>query len=270
MKSSASAGPSAGSQIAFFFVIALGGTWLLQLPAVLAHRGILPGTVSFYMLPAALGGFSPLVAAVLAARRETGRHGIPQLIRSLRPARLSPLWYLGAVLAFGAIHLAGVAGYRLFGAADRVRWLYLPATAQHVVGMVLVPLAEEPGWRGYALPRLQARFGPVRASLLLGVLWAAWHTMMFLFPGPSVFTFAIAMLNIIAGSIVFSWFYNRTDGSLLIAILAHVGAHLNNPGHAPLGNEAPLVVYTIAICLVGCALLVLDPTAWQKGQTQQP
>jgi len=270
MKYSVGAGPSARSQIAFFFVVALGGTWLLQLPAVLAHRGILPGAVDFYMLPAALGGFSPLVAAVLAAHRETGRQGIHELIRSLRPSRISPLWYLSAVLAFGAIHLAGVAGYRMFGEVDRVQWLYLPETAQHVVGMVLVPLAEEPGWRGYALPRLQARFGPLRASLLLGVLWAAWHTMMFLFPGPSVFAFTIAILNIIAGSIVFSWFYNRTDGSLLIAILAHVGAHLNNPGHAPPGSVAPLVVYTISIYLVGCTLIVLDPTAWQKRRTQGP
>jgi uncharacterized protein len=256
--------PSARTELAFFFTVALGATWLLQLPVVLAQRGLLSGGVESYMLPALLGGFSPLIAAVLAARRETGREGVRHLFRSLRPSKLSPFWYVGALLAFGAIHVAGVAAYRLFGEAHRVRWLYLPETAQHVVAMVLVPLTEEPGWRGYALPRLQARFGPVRASLLLGVLWAAWHAMMFLFSGPSAAAFTIAALNIVAGSLVFSWLYNRTNGSLLIAILAHAGAHLNNPGHAPPENQTPLTVYTVAIGITACVLIAFDPAAWRR------
>jgi hypothetical protein len=154
----------------------------------------------------------------------------------------------------------------LSGIADSVPWLYLPETPQHVVAMVLVPITEEPGWRGYALPRLQVRFGAVRASLILGVLWAAWHTMMFLFPGPSAFGFAVAVLNIVAGSIVFSWLYNRTHGSLGIAMLAHAGAHLNNPAHAQ--DAMPLFFYTIAVALVGCALIVFDKKAWRMGQRQ--
>jgi uncharacterized protein len=262
--SSSSAISSKRDELGFFFLLALGATWLLQLPVVLAQRRILPGAVGYYMLPAAIGGFSPLVAALLAAHRENGRKGIRQLFRSLRPIGVGWPWYPGALLLFGAIYVAGVAACQLFGIADSVPWLYLPEMPQHIVAMVLVPITEEPGWRGYALPRLQVRFGTVRASLILGVLWAAWHTMMFLYPGPSVFGFAVAVLNIVAGSVVFSWLYNRTHGGLGIAMLAHAGAHLNNPAHAQ--NVLPLGVYTIALALVGCALIVFDRNAWQTGQ----
>lgn len=245
-----------------FVALALGGTWLLQLPAVLAQRGVLPGTVNDYMLPALVGGFAPLVAALIASRLETGS-AVRPLVQALHPAKLGAAWYLLALCLFGAIHVAGVAGYELVTGARDLRWLYLPEGAQHVGGMLLVPLMEEPGWRGFALPRLQARFGALRASLLLGAIWAAWHTMMFLLPGPSVFEFAIACANILAGSVVFSWLYNRTHGSLLVAIVAHAGAHLNNPSHAPRGSAA-MLVYTLAIAAAGAALIVLNPNDWRK------
>jgi membrane protease YdiL (CAAX protease family) len=48
----------------------------------------------------------------------------------------------------------------------------------------LTGLAEEPGWRGFALPRLQARYGPLLGSLLLGLFWSLWHLPNLLFqPG---------------------------------------------------------------------------------------
>jgi membrane protease YdiL (CAAX protease family) len=262
MKTSERARSVEPSQLGFFFAFALGGTWLLQLPAVLAQRGVLPGGVERYVLPALVGAFAPLIAALLATRRETGS-ALGPLLRTLLPAKLGVHWYLLALCLFGAIHLAGVAGYRLLGGDGSLRWLYLPETAQHVLGMLLVPLLEEPAWRGFALPRLEARFGVLRASLVLGVLWAAWHTMMFLLPAPSATEFGISAANIVAGSVVFSWLYNRTHGSLLIALFAHAGAHLNNPAHAPPGSPA-MLVYTLAICGVGAALVVFNPNDWRK------
>src|SRR5215831_6727495 len=67
----------------FFFVIALGFTWLLQLPAVLVQYGMLAGGAEGWVPLAALGGFGPLVAAMLAARRENGRSGIRALFGRL-------------------------------------------------------------------------------------------------------------------------------------------------------------------------------------------
>ena len=89
-----------------------------------------------------------------------------------------------------------------------------------IVGVVLGPLWEEPGWRGFALPRLQERFGPLPGTLILGVLWAAWHT-----PGYPGGWLQGSILSLLTGSIAFSiimtWVYNNTHGSILLMILLH-------------------------------------------------
>ncbi|HRG96933.1 MAG TPA: type II CAAX endopeptidase family protein [Polyangiaceae bacterium] len=254
-----------------FFVVALGMTWGLQLPAVLAKWGVLPGGVERFMLPAALGGFGPLVAAIVASRRAGARGGpgTRELFRSLGDWRVGPHWVAIALLGFTAIYVTGHAAYRLFGGADAGQWLYPPETAQHVVAMVLMPLVEEPGWRGFALPRLQRRYGVLPASGLLGALWALWHTTMFILQGAAPVDFAVAMLNIFAGSVVFSWLYNRTKGSLLLAVVAHAGAHLNNPTHALPAHPTPFVIYTAAICVAAGALVLLDRGVFGRGGAAQ-
>ncbi|HMI84551.1 MAG TPA: CPBP family intramembrane glutamic endopeptidase, partial [Polyangiaceae bacterium] len=153
------------------------------------------------------------------------------------------------------------------GGPDAGRWLYPPENAQHVSAMILMPLVEEPGWRGFALPRLQPRYGKLGASLLLGVLWAFWHTMMFILQGATSLIFIVSIANIIAGSVVFSWIYNRTRGSLFIAVLAHVGVHWNNPYHALPDNFTPFAVYTVAIAVAACAMVLGDRSTWQEDRT---
>jgi len=245
-----------------FFAAALGITWALQLPALLAQQGVIPGPVERYLLPAVLGGFGPLIAAVLAARMEAGGAGVRALFRRMRIWRMNPIWYLVTLGLPAGIYLAGTAVYRLFGGDDAGRWLYLPEHAQHVAAMIVIPFGEEPGWRGFALPRLQERYGPLRASLVLGIFWAAWHTVMFVLQGATLLIFVIAIANILVGSIIFSWMFNRTRESLLLAVLAHVGVHLNNPFRALPGNITPFVVYTVAIAIAGVALVLFDRRAF--------
>ncbi|HMJ53072.1 MAG TPA: type II CAAX endopeptidase family protein [Polyangiaceae bacterium] len=255
-------------QTFLFFAAALGITWLLQLPAVLAKEGVIAGPVERFMLPAALGGFGPLVAAILAARLEAGGAGVRALFARLRRGPVGAIWYVVALGIFAAIYLAGTAVYRILGGADAGRWLYPPENAQHIAAMIVVPFAEEPGWRGFALPRLQARHGALKASLLLGVVWALWHTMMFILQGATSLVFLVSMANIIAGSVIFSWIYNRTRESLAIALLAHVGVHWNNPYHALPEELTPFVVYTVAIALAACAMVIGDRKVWQAGRAR--
>lgn len=251
--------PLKGKSTGFFFSLVLGITYAFQLPAVLALHGIVPGRVESYMLLAMLGVFSPLVVALISAWRENRKNGIRCVFSS---PRNKLHWYVIALGMFGAIHLIGTIFYKLLGGSDE-HWLFLPSNAQHIVAMLMVPIAEEPGWRGYALPRLQARFGAIKASLVLGILWALWHTLMFILQGMTLPIFFIAMINIIAGSVVFSWLYNRTKGNLLIAIFAHIGAHLDNPTRALPDNPVPFLVFTIAVCLTASVLILSDREAWK-------
>jgi membrane protease YdiL (CAAX protease family) len=225
-----------------FFALALGITWTLQLPALLAQHGVLAGGVERYVGLAALGGFGPLLAAMVVTRSARAP------FRLLGVRGVGAGWYAVAILGFAAVHLAA----RLVDGTGR--WLYLPENPQQIAALILVPLAEEPGWRGLALPRLRQRHGALAASLILGVVWALWHTVMFLLQGATPLTFAASMVMIVAGSVVFGWLFERTGGSLVIALLAHAGAHLDNPSHALPGDPRPFVAYTVALVVVAAAL----------------
>jgi membrane protease YdiL (CAAX protease family) len=103
-----------------------------------------------------------------------------------------------------------------------------------VLVLVLVlggPLGEEPGWRGFALPRLQRLHGPLVGSLILGPLWTFWHLPLNLIPtwshgdaasGGVILTILAGLVATVAYTIVFAWVFNNTYGSLLLAILLHI------------------------------------------------
>jgi membrane protease YdiL (CAAX protease family) len=258
----AGGGSAVSGGTALYFVGTIGFTSLLQLPAVLGMQGIIAGGVTPYMLPAMMAAFGPILMATVAARLE-GKGGVRALFARVRRGPVGAIWHLVALGIFAAIYVGSTALYRAFGGADAGQWLYLPENPQHVAAMIMMPLVEEPGWRGYALPRLQPRYGRLGASLLLGVGWALWHTTMFVLQGTTPVIFAIAIVNIVAGSVIFSWIYNRTRGSLWLAILAHVGVHWNNPMHAVPANLIPFAVYTAGIVVAAFAVISFDRAAWR-------
>ena len=240
-----------------FFALALGGTWLLQLPALLAAHGLLPGGTDPYLPAAALGGFGPLVAALVAARLE-GRGALRSVFSSLRPSSSLVGWYALALLAFPIIHVLGEAAYRIAAGKPAGSWLYPPMNAQQVAALVMIPLVEETGWRGFAMPRLVPRFGWLRASYIVGVAWAAWHAVMFVLQGFDATSFALGMIMVAAGSVIFGWLFDRTRGSLLAAVIAHAGVHLDNPTHALPGKLSAYAVFAAAVCVTAAALVLLS------------
>jgi membrane protease YdiL (CAAX protease family) len=157
----------------FFFLIAYAGAWIVEAPVVLSRTGtgLLPLT-----LPA------PLIAALLAAATFTGptfsafvvtgvvegRPGVKRLLRRYVQWRVKLRWYLFVLLAvpagevLGAIVLPGVAASYQPLTLSMVLSYPLAFVATFVLGG---PLGEEPGWRGFALPRLQSRHGPLTGSL---------------------------------------------------------------------------------------------------------
>jgi membrane protease YdiL (CAAX protease family) len=100
--------------------------------------------------------------------------------------------------------------------------------AAAIVVSTWVQAGEEIGWRGYALPRLAARFGLGRASIVLGVVWACWHLPLFFLRGADTYgqSFVVYLLQVIALSVAMAWLYGRTHGSLLLVMLMH--AAINN------------------------------------------
>ncbi len=91
-------------------------------------------------------------------------------------------------------------------------------------------MGEEPGWRGFALPRLQRLYGPLTGSLILGPIWAFWHLPIFWIPTwnfpPTILNIVMFVSAAVAFTIILTWLFNNTKGSLLIAILAHTSFDL--------------------------------------------
>jgi membrane protease YdiL (CAAX protease family) len=164
-----------------------------------------------------------------------GDAGLRKLIRPLGCWRVAWYWYL-LIAAYPIIlHLAAAGIGVALGARAPIFFdstnTGLPPGNPLVTGMVvfvatfvLTGLAEEIGWRGFALPMLQGRFSPLVASLILGALWAPWHYNPLNFPAiRSVLPWHIA--SVFAMTILLTFLYNSTRGNLWMCVLFHTSAN---------------------------------------------
>lgn len=265
-----------------FFALAYGLSWLLWTPFVLSRDGI--GVLPFHfpqlmgsgellgMLPGAYLG--PLTAAFVVTAVADGRPGLREWRGRLLRFRAGIRWYGFALLGIPVLLL--LSGLMLPGAAAALRFppvtlllTYLPMLA---LQFATSGLAEEPGWRDFALPRLQERFGPVTGTVVLGVLWAGWHLPLFLttpwgdgmgFAGLAVFVvFGVAL------SIVITWVFNNTGGSVPVAMLLH--ATVNNFGQIGRPGFMPGVEMwfhgMMGVSTIGLAVFALILIAVTRGR----
>jgi membrane protease YdiL (CAAX protease family) len=189
-----------------------------------------------------IGTFGPLVAAVVVTAKESGRAGLRSLFGRVVRWRVAPIWYGVVLLGPMLLYLVGLAVEVVLlgsqppsvGALIGVAPILVILTVYMVV---FVALGEEVGWRGYALPALQARYGALVSSVILGALWALWHLPVFFNPEThySNMPFVLQLAFQIPVAIVFTWVFNSTGGSVLTAILLH--AVLNASGR--LWNALP-------------------------------
>jgi membrane protease YdiL (CAAX protease family) len=171
-----------------------------------------------------LGTFAPSLVAVGLTARAEGGAGMQVLLRRVNEWPSAIRWYLFAVSYLAAIKLAVMVVHRfLAGAWPRVGTEPWYVIAAAIVISTPVQAGEEIGWRGYALPRLAARFGLARASLLLGLIWACWHLPLFFIPGLNQYgqSFPLFALGTIALSVAIAWLYAHTGCSVGMAMLMH-------------------------------------------------
>ncbi len=103
-------------------------------------------------------------------------------------------------------------------------WLFVVAS---FLFLMVINSGEEIGWRGFALPRLQSVYGnPLVASIILGLIWGVWHLPEYLNPAQSSFPFPVFLLFTTGISIIYTILYNRSSGSLLVAVIFHVSTDI--------------------------------------------
>jgi membrane protease YdiL (CAAX protease family) len=236
-----------------YFVLAFGLMWLFALPLALSRNhgnGLLDydlsetaGNVLFLL--ATFSG--PTVAALIVTGMTEGRAGIKRLLKRIVQWRVAPQWYLVALLINLLIWLlayTALIGPQLLVVAVS-NWQLLLTTFLPLIafGIIIPSIAEEPGWRGFALPRLQQRYGPVVASFVLGALHGLWHLPVLLtvnFGPLPLANYVPFMLTAVFATFIYTWVYNNTGGSILLAILLHAASNAASQWLGTLLSESGL------------------------------
>jgi CAAX protease family protein len=166
----------------------------------------------------------PFLAALVVLALTRGRTGVKDLLSRMVRWRVGFRWYAVALLLpIGLTAVAAALNVLLLGAqfpssAELGGWTGLFSTFAIIL---LIPgfagTWEEPGWRGYALPRLQSGRSALVASLIVGVFWALWHLPLMMV-GEAAWS---DLVQIVAVSVVFAWVFNNANGSVLIVMLMH-------------------------------------------------
>lgn len=192
--------------------------------------------------------------------------GVGDHVSTLVRPRGATGYYLLALVLFPAIWLLGILVSRILGM--EIPDSNYPGFDARLVGIILLfflmnfifgGLSEEPGWRGFALPRLQARFSPFTASLILGVIWAVWHAPA-RFGGieaKSLEDTLIEWVLIVFVTLIFTWLFNRTKGSILVTALLHPA--MNTTGHF-----LPGTLGTIMLVIVFMIFVVVLDRMWRR------
>jgi membrane protease YdiL (CAAX protease family) len=249
--------PTSAIWLLAFFVVVYVASAAAWVPILRSGRPFfaLPGPLALLALAITL--MPSLVAIVLSGLRE-GWPGMRALLGQAGRWGFGLPWYVVALALTVLLDVVALALSALLGS---------PAGALGPLQLQLLlpfaPLGEEFGWRGYALPRLQRRMAALPASLVLGVIWACWHLPYFAYPSIHPLPFAIGfpqfVVVITCESVLATWIYNSTGGSLLATILFHEGINFGDP--IPVGSTvtsaiAQAVVFVVA---AGAVIAVAGP-----------
>ena len=224
---------------------------------------VLAYAVAWAFVPfGSFGAFGPLVAALVVVPLTRGRAGLREFGSRLVRWRVSWFWYLVALGLPLAIHLV-TAGLNSAAGADFPSVTAASISAAALTFLVRLvnptdgPLGEEPGWRGFALPGLQTRYSPVAATTLLALLVAGWHLPLFFLEegGLQPPVLVGGLVTTIAVTYWYSWLFNRTEGSVLLVVMAHsIEGSLQAQGW----------IYMGVWCAAAIGLIVCDPKAWRR------
>jgi membrane protease YdiL (CAAX protease family) len=214
-----------------------------------------------------LTGYAPTLAALLVRLVVPGEGGMRYFVQQFAKGHAGAGWYLLVFVPPIGIVLAADAIYFLAGGAAPRAWFAVPqnlATAAFWGPLVAGCLGEEPGWRGFALPRLAGRFGALWASIVIGVLWGTWHLWPAITPGGLSHVTPADLLQtyvrMISTSILYAWAYNSTGGSLPLVMAAHAGHNLAIDFIPLHHDDAGVVALIIAFLYLLAAITVVLST----------
>jgi membrane protease YdiL (CAAX protease family) len=252
-----------GLTLAFSFFVFWGPLALFKVPTISFVSDVKGPTwaISLYII----GGFVPSLLAVFLTWKSEGGSGLRKLGQRIIQFKFGWRWYVYIFL----IVIVGTVGLltinRLLGNTFDGN-LFLAQLGSFLPLLILGPLSEEIGWRGYALGRLQTRWNALTSSLMIGLVWALWHLPLFMMVGTSQYESGIPFISflvlLVSSSVLYTWLYNNTQPSLWSAILLHwiytYAAQVLETGvtRSPLYNWLECIPYVI---MAGLVVLIWKP-----------
>jgi len=243
MRTMAAKHESSYQQLWRFFALTFLFSWLMWLPSVMISYGWVSAGKTFIAIANVtkwVAGMGPSLAALYLIARRDGKTGVRALLNRVISLRLG-YWYIPTVLLLPVLLVvAHLLNMRLLGGPFPKSGLLLEPWWIPVlfVMFVVMQLAEELGWRGYALDRLQQGWSALFASIVLGSAWAIWHIPMFLANGFGQHDYHLPFgqfwLTLVLMSVIMTWLQNNTNNSLAPALIVHACINLS-------GEVLPLI-----------------------------
>ena len=245
-----------------FFIVSY---LLMIIPVILYKFGIFPEIMLIIMI------WSPTISAIIISGLIGGWKELKKLLGGFLKWKVGLTWYFaGFLLMIGPLIFAAI--YLLIGGAapGPVSGLTIPIILIELfLTLFRGPLSEEAGWRGFALPRLQTRFNALISSILLGIIWACWHIPLY-FIEPRI-PFYIFIFLVIVISILMTWGYNNTKGSLIITIIFHFSFNFNGAFITGLFGLLPQMIFYIGGgIMIGTYVIIVVIYAGPKKLSRKP
>lgn len=259
--------PDDHERVWLFFAVAYAFSWAFWIPNALAAQGVaLPtGLADFLASPLNPAAFGPLFSAFLLTFLQQGGKGILQLLKRGIDFRFKKIW-LVAILLLPFVLFGGPVWVAMLTNVRPANFSVVSNPFYALIGFFVIlftagPLQEEFGWRGYALPRLQSRFDPLTSSVILGFFWWLWHLPAVFVPGRFMTNDLVAFLALLVvitlTSILFTWIYNNTNGSILAAILMHTAMNWSMWSAMPdMKMDLPTSGFTVGFLAVAVMVII--------------
>ncbi len=253
-----------------YFVLAYAFFWgfLILIFLILGLLGLSPTNLPGWLFSCfnIIGSWMPNLAAVTMIGLTIGAAGNRKLLEQYCNVHIPARWFLIA-LAPIPLMFAAAGFYNLAGGTAPGNQAGLPVVFWIdliVMSLLTGATGEEGGWRGFALPRLQNRFGPLAGTLILGLAWDFWHIPLWMMSGMAgmellkyILAFSVGLIGL---TFFMTWLYNKAPNSLVPMIIAHFSlnfsAGLAGPDGLGLAQSTPLMA------IFGCLILLTDLLLW--------
>jgi len=214
------------------------------------------------MLISVIGSFGPFIAAVSVTYFTEGKDTVRRLAKKGINYRFKKIWFIPIFLFFPAVYgLISLVGVMTGFTLDLV-WLSNPLilVPPFLLLFVVNGTAEEFGWRGYALEKLQNSYSAVVSSLILGFIWWLWHIPLFFVGYYGETPVWLFLIQMVIYAILFTWIYNNTNGSVFATMIFHAMANLTVAYIFPVsqfGLSLPIFFGSILMSLFTSLIVVI-------------